>query len=199
MSILFCTPAYGGNVTVGYLNSCLSLQDELLSAGVDCSWLTITNESLITRARNTCVSTFLETDFEALMFIDADIEFAPEAVNRLWNMDKSICCGAYPMKRPDMPLSAWKGGKTVEYGGEPYPVDYAGTGFMMIHRGVFEEFRENYPECAYDGGFAYFDTSINGTYLSEDYTFCERARKFAEIYLDPEIRLKHWGTHIYGA
>jgi hypothetical protein len=70
---------------------------------------------------------------------------------------------------------------------------------MMIQRDVFDEYREVYPECAFDGGFAYFDTSIDGTYLSEDYTFCQRARKFTEIYLDPEIRLKHWGTHVYGA
>ena len=104
MSIMFATPAYGGMVTLPYFNSCLQLHEELTRAGLDHTWLTTANESLIVRARNTMVSTFLESDYDSLMFLDADMGFDPEEVAKLWNLNVPVAVGAYPMKRKDAPL-----------------------------------------------------------------------------------------------
>lgn len=203
--ILFCTPAYGGQVMVPYFESCLNLQESLLKAGIPFDFLMTKNESLITRARNTSVSRFLETDFTHLMFIDADIEFEAEDVAKLWNLDVDVAVGAYPMKRPDKPCSAWVNGKLVkleELNG-PTKVDYAGTGFMMINRDVFVRLKEAYPELKHTESigecWAFFETFIwNDTYLSEDYAFCQRFRDIGgEITLDPSIKLKHWGSFCY--
>ncbi|MCK5505543.1 MAG: hypothetical protein KAJ10_10295, partial [Thermodesulfovibrionia bacterium] len=204
MSILFCTPAYGSIVTLAYFNSCLKLQESLLEAGIDHSWLTTGNESLITRARNTSVASFLKTDFEYLMFIDADIEFEPEAVQKLWNMEEKVAVGAYSMKRIDKPVSAWKDGKLVkleELDGIT-GVDFAGTGFMLIHRGVFEDLKPTsnlHQEGKVGDCWAFFDTGVeDGYYISEDYFFCKRWREHGgKIMLDPSIKLKHHGTYAY--
>jgi len=55
------------------------------------------------------------------------------------------------MKKPDSMFAAWVGGELVtdidQFDG-PIKVDYAGTGFMMIHRSVFEKMR------AFVGGVA---------------------------------------------
>lgn len=200
MSILFCTPAYGGQVTLGYFNSCLLLQENLIKNNVDYSWLTTGNESLITRARNTSAQGFLKSDFESLMFIDADIQFQPEDVIKLWNLDADVAVGAYPMKRDDMPLSAWKDGKIVQYGKEPVSVDYAGTGFMMIKRRVFETLKAESEPHTEKGELCwnFFDTAVHdGIYLSEDYNFCRKWTKHGEIILDPSIYLAHWGNHCF--
>lgn len=199
MSILVATPCYGGVATVPYLQSCLNLQDEFLRSGIDHSFLHIGNESLITRARNTCVAAFLETDFESLLFIDADIEFSPLSVSKLWNLDVDVAVGAYPMKKPDKPLSVWKDGKIVKAGEftEPVSVDYGATGFMLIKRGVFEKLQEISPEYEENGvKYDYFQTKVvDKTLLSEDFWFCEAWRELGgEIILDPSIKLNHYGT-----
>jgi hypothetical protein len=79
------------------------------------------------------------------MWQDADIESVPDDVAKLWNMNTDIAVAAYSMKRDDMPLSAWKDGKLVKLEDcpkEPFPVDYAGTGFMLISRKAIERVHE---------------------------------------------------------
>jgi len=94
----------------------------------------------------------------------------------------------------------------------------AGTGFMLIKRGVLERLIKEYPETRYirdmtslnpdgsidrttDTQYAIFDGSIDevsGRYLSEDYTFCRRWQKIGgKIWTDPEVVLNHVGIHIF--
>lgn len=202
MSILICTPMYGGNCHYKYFQSALNLKEAFRDAGVYHDWLVTANESLITRARNTSANAFMKTDFEALMFIDGDIEFSPEGVASLWNLDADIAVGAYRMKKPGAKLTVWKDGKQIELADfqEPLTVDFAGTGFMLIRRNVFADLKR--PEWVYEEGpkresmVAYFqDPIVDGYHQSEDYFFCEQARKEGfEILCDPTIRLTHWGN-----
>lgn len=207
MSLLIATPGYGGQVTTPWATSALALQDRAIRSGFDMGWLVTAGESLVTRARNTSAATFLtQTDYERLLFIDADIEFSPDDVISLWEMDEDVAVAAYAMKRPDKPLSAWVGGNLVKLDGlsDPTPVDYAGTGFMMIKRGVFERMREANPAIEHTEGIVgqcwqFFDIGIvNGVSLSEDYWFCHQWRSLGgRVMLDPSIRLKHWGRCAY--
>jgi len=197
---------YGGMCQAEYFKSCLSLTQALNGIGFSHDFLITTNESLIQRARNTSVARFLETDFSHLMFIDGDIEFSVEDVQRVWNLEGDISVGLYPMKRVDEPLSAWVGGKLIrDLPDSPFEVDYAGTGFMLIKREVFEDFQEQFPERAHQEGhvgdcFNWFDTRVeDGIFLSEDYCFCRDARSLGyKIIADPLIKLTHWGRYGYG-
>jgi hypothetical protein len=102
---------------------------------------------------------------------------------------------------------------------EPLEVLELGTGFMMVKREVFDKFKEAYPTKTYkpdhagqanfDGSryiHAYFDCIIDtkdsltgggsDRYLSEDYTFCQMARKIdMKIWLCPWFRTSHVGTY----
>src|SRR5579872_1905436 len=123
MSILFSTPCYGGQATTAFMMSCMRLQKELLTVGLEHDFNIGWNESLVTRARNEMTGWFLNTEFERQCWLDADIQFEPEDVAKLWNMDVDIAVAAYSMKLPDKPLSAWKDGKLVkleECPGEPF-------------------------------------------------------------------------------
>ncbi|MGI9411567.1 MAG: hypothetical protein ACR2OV_15920 [Hyphomicrobiaceae bacterium] len=213
MSFLICTPMYGGQCTAAYFQSCLNLKDGLRDAGVPHDWHVITNESLIPRARNEHARAFLESEYEALLFIDADIEFTEEDVAKLWNMDQDVAVGCYPMKKPGAPYAAWRQGKLVEletlesmHG--PFQVDYAGTGFMLIRRNVFERLRDEQEETGFleyetkDGKTAwnFFPIEVrNECLLSEDYCFCQNWTDLGgSIWMDPSVRLKHHGSYAYG-
>ena len=192
-----------------YFQSALALKEDLLVSGIKHDFLITTNESLITRARNTSVATFLKTDYQYLMFIDGDIEFNTEDVAKLWNHQKEVVCATYPWKRKDQDgVTAWKDGALVDITTleDLTPVDYCGTGFLMIQREVFEKMKTAYPEFKHEEGnvgecWAFFDTKVeDGIYLSEDYFFCKRWRDIGgEVLLDPSIKLTHWGSYAYGA
>ena len=208
MSIFFATPMYGGQCTGHFHRSAMALCEELAKVGMPFDWSTPYNESLITRARNNLVAEFLKSDKEALMFIDADIEFPISGVSKLWDLicdGYGVAVGAYPMKRPDCPPSAWVNGKLVYLSdlSGPTDVDFAGTGFFMISREAIEKMIDSYRGLKYEESgekYALFDTSIDDdVYLSEDYTFCQRYRSMGgRIMLDPSIKLKHVGTYVYG-
>src|SRR5689334_14738777 len=133
---------YGGQCTEPFFLSALRTVQELERAGIAYDWLTEKNESLVHRGRMEMAATFLRTDHSHLFWIDADIDWNPEDVAALWNLETDIAVGFYAMKRADMPLSAWKDGKLVRLEDcpkVPFPVDYAGTGFMLIKREVIEK------------------------------------------------------------
>lgn len=202
-------------MTLATHRSYMALETALNAGGVPRDYLHGSNESLITRARNSMAASFLETDHTHLMWIDADIEFSPDDVAALWNMDVDVAVGVYAMKKPDAAwYAAWVDGELVKdldrFGGGPVSVDYAGTGFMMIRRDVLEKMIAAYPETAYEGNdpsggerteYALFDTEIReGAYLSEDYLFCQRWRDMGgEIRMNPKVRLRHIGQYAFGA
>jgi hypothetical protein len=189
-------------------------------------------DSLITRGRNTLVTTFLDSPtLTHLMFIDADIGFTPDQVTRMLAFDEPVTAGAYPLKilHNDAGLAEnIRAGETLEtaqlrYVGAPsegtgretregfVTADFAGTGFMLIKRAVFEEMMAAYPETRYTAShnratpnpspnqYALFDCIIEketGHYLSEDYTFCKRWRAVGgKVWLDTQSRLIHVGPH----
>ena len=106
---------------------------------------------------------------------------------------------------------------------EPTEVLEVGTGFVMIRREVFEKFRDEYPQFSYkpdhnrsehfDGKryiHAFFDTVIDNEayagkgaggsdrYLSEDYMFCQWARKIGfSTWLCPWMEVNHVGTYVF--
>ena len=205
MSILFCTPCYGGMVTAPHFRSCMNLKEELTKAGISHDWLIGWNESLVHRGRMEMTASFLKSRHTHMMWLDADIEFEPEAVANLWNLNADIGVGFYAMKRHDMPLSAWKDGKLVsldECPSEPFEVDYAGTGFMMIRRDVIEKLTEIHG--TYEGPHGpvpaiYMTPVHDGSLESEDYHFCRIAREAGfKVIGDPSIKLGHYGQYRYG-
>jgi glycosyltransferase involved in cell wall biosynthesis len=101
--VMIATPCYGGQVSVYYFKSYVDLIAEFHNRGVDYVLSMISNESLITRARNTIASNFLDYEdakgkLDYLFFIDADIQFHPHAALRLLLHNKDVVTAAYPMK-----------------------------------------------------------------------------------------------------
>lgn len=202
--------------------SCMLLKKELSAAGIEHEFLTLGKESLITRGRDVIAASFRnETPWLYLLFVDADIEFRPGDVALLWNLcldGADIACGAYRHKNVESRRAAWVDGKLrdVEEFKEPFEVDYAGTGFMMIARKTFDRLEQLHPEWVYDEGFpleekkpgamrcvAFFQDPIEDSpfgrfKLSEDYFFVKRAREAGmKCVMHPAIHLKHWGPYAY--
>lgn len=103
--LMVCTPMYGGNCTAIYSRSMADLSMLCTHYGIELKVYALSNESLITRARNYSADEFMRSDCTHLMFIDADIGFdardviamlaiqSPEADDEF-----DILAGPYPKK-----------------------------------------------------------------------------------------------------
>jgi hypothetical protein len=215
--IFFATPCYGGMITDQFFLSMFKTTQAL--SQVPCSFrlTTLRNESLVTRARNILVAMFLDSDATHLFFLDADIEWQPEAIMRAVSADKDIVAGAYPKKA--LPIQYALNFKFIDpvqkrirYENGLVEVLDASTGFFCIKREVFERMMLEYPELHYKNDsnidekvakycYAFFDTHIDEEdrrYLSEDYRFCRLWQKLGgEIWLDPKTELNHVGTYTF--
>lgn len=99
VTLIVCTPCYGGVVTEGYAQAMFSLSGIASQYGISVGYATIANESLVTRARNELVNAFLlNTKATHMMFIDADIKFDPKSIVRMLLADQDVVVGAYPLK-----------------------------------------------------------------------------------------------------
>lgn len=100
--ILIGTPCYGGMLHEGYMHSMIATILALPQFNIEVSLKTITNESLVTRARNHIADSFLENKtFTHLLFIDSDISFSYKQIVRMVQFNKELVIGSYPHKAYD--------------------------------------------------------------------------------------------------
>jgi hypothetical protein len=205
--IYVSTPAYGGMCHMGYLHSLLKLQMMCIHKKLAMCYNSVTNESLITRARNTCVSEFLNDESKPshLMFIDSDIQFDPMSIKRMVDYDKDVVCGVYSkkdinwdyvykltkehqekkIKDNDLLFSAsleynlnFKDPMNVKIDNGFVEVHDGATGFMLIKREVFYRMKKAYPELQYNT-----DQLINGQKYKSKNTWA-----FFDTMIDPDDR-----------
>jgi len=100
MKLFLSTPCYGGLCLDKYMQSLIKLQIRLIRDGIQLMIDTTENESLVHRARNVSIGRFMQkTDCDYFMFIDADVEFDPEAVVRLIKSGGTTCLWRVTPKR----------------------------------------------------------------------------------------------------
>ena len=207
-----CMPCYGGMLTESCFMSYIKWSNTCRQIGIDWTMETMTNESLISRARNTLTAKFLyNKESTHLMFIDADIGWEPWHLLVMLNAQKDVIGGLYPMK--SLPVK-WCvngfDGAEVSEDGNLQEVSKTGTGFMLIKRDVFEKLNAHPATKPFmnDIGLpaelnpfmkTYFDTAVReNRYYSEDWTFCENWRDLGgKVWVDKRVLLKHTGTYVF--
>jgi hypothetical protein len=171
VNLVVATPCFGGQISVLYATSLLRLEKLLRTFnGVSLKVLFKDGDALITRARASLVSQFLDDPGAThLLFIDADIGFEPEQVLRLIQCGADMAAAVYPIKRIDWDkvratIEAGRANpaaaalkyvfevddpKAVVSRGDFVKVRYGGTGFLMIRRQALERMCARYPQLQF--------------------------------------------------
>ncbi|MDO4641085.1 MAG: hypothetical protein Q4A84_05205 [Neisseria sp.] len=197
------TPSHDGKYFHNYVLSLLNLTNHAQKVGMPLQIVLQRGESLITRARNNCVASFLANpEWTHLFWMDSDIGFSPEAVYRLLLADRDVVAGVYPLKRENWPEAGLPQGMTrtefeaaytrytintsrLDENGEIalhidadgfMEVDEAPTGFMVIKRSVFERMIAAYPDLQYVSDSDYEPEEENLHY------------RFFDCFVDPQSR-----------
>ena len=229
--VYLALPAYGGNMQAGFVNSLLRLQSEIKIVGqVD----VIGGDSLVNRARNNLAHRFLKGTagqdgngnavkilFDWLLFIDTDIIFDPAEIQMLYDLavkgGVGIYAGTYALKqlRPKVVFNPMAGQRPDAEG--VCEVREAGTGCMLIHRGVFEKMIEVFGDemrfeadsgdvtAAREVKYDFFTVGVRmdpvvgwKRFLSEDWYFCQRWRETGgKILMHTGVQCQHIGTFVY--
>jgi len=179
------------------------------------SQFNIIKSSLVNYARNLATSGFLTSTCDHMLFIDADVEFEPEAILRMLVVQKDIVCTPYRIKLDDMEVKYavdFEDKKKIEMlPGEIIEVEQGPAGLMVIHRRVFDKLRKVHPEMhiKFHGGdvgqldsknmYNFWDTTFDskkGLWKGEDLSFCDLARSVGfKIYANVGSNTIHHGDY----
>jgi predicted O-methyltransferase YrrM len=168
--------------------------------------------SAVDAARNQMATDAVGRGFQELMWVDADVAFDPNDVDKLRAHDLPFTCGLYPKKGPrQFACEFLPNTPAVRFGrnGGLVEIKYCGFGFTHVRAAVFEavqahfdlpicNLRFNSPLVPFFEPMAVPDPGGQWS-LSEDYAFCERARQAGfTVVADTSIRLWHVGSYRYG-
>jgi hypothetical protein len=170
------------------------------------------SDAAIDAARNQMANDALAQRFDELMWIDSDIVFDPDDVDKLRRHDLPLVCGIYPKKACRQFACAFlPESRQVAFGvrGGLTEILYCGFGFVHTHRLLYETMQQQLGLTVCNQRFQapllpFFTPLIAGEgeqawLLGEDYSFCERARRCGfRILADTFIRLWHVGSYRYG-
>jgi len=185
-------------------------------------------EETIRDARNNLIQKFLETDAKWMLMIDddiipsigrpswirstvtaarklADLPLQRHIIHRLIGSGKTLVGGAYFGRKEgsslmvsDRSLDA----KAKTYPDVIAPVDWIGTGCLLIHRKVLNDIKQKFPELSTQG-----NSSIQSTFdyfrpinpqTSEDVSFCKRAKEAGhQPHIDLGTPVFHVGSKAY--
>lgn len=187
--ILIGLPVHG-NVNPAVVASLLSLTSNINYPGK----VHLQSNCYVHDARNKIVNEAQKLGASYLMFIDADMVFPPDGVNRLVEQDKDIIGGLYYRRQPPhLPtINQVDGDRLIVPRkfpkDKPFEVFALATGFMLINMKVFEKIK---PPWFYFGNF-------HGRSMGEDVYFCRKAHDAGfKIWCDPTIPLGHVGDYYY--
>jgi hypothetical protein len=166
----------------------------------------------IDAARNQMANDALAQGFDELMWIDSDIVFDPDDVDKLRRHNLPLVCGIYPKKACRQFACAFlPETRQILFGtrGDIMEILYCGFGFVLTRRVLYETMHQKLGLTACNQRFQmplvpYFTPMVAGEgeqawLLGEDYSFCERARRCGfRILADTTVRLWHVGSYRYG-
>jgi GT2 family glycosyltransferase len=165
-------------------------------------------------ARNCFVYDAVDLGANFLMFIDADMSFAPIAFNNLvkhsLELDADVIGGLY-VSRYDETKNIIKEIITDKEGfkvlhdiekiptfDKPFEVDGLGTGFMLINMRVFQKLDPPFFYYPNPKDFGLKEVPFPKNELGDDISFCMKVRQAGmKIYCDPTFELGHVGKKVY--
>jgi len=202
-------------VKIQTMISMVKLVEQLTRAGIKKEVNTM-KSPYVAYARNILTARFIQSDYDYLLFIDADVEFEPECPLRMLVAQKDIVCTPYRVKMGDPAKVKYT--TTVEdtqnvkiLPGGLIEILQGPAGMMMIHRRIFEKLMKERPDLEIKTSkhkdlfpkdlkiFSFWDCTFkDGMWTGDDIAFCNLARSAGfKLHANIESPLTHHGSYGY--
>lgn len=198
--VMLATPSYD-RAAMAYTFAIAKSREALSAEGIQSAYLVLQGNPHVDDGRNSIVRDFLESDCTDLVFLDADVDWEPQALIQLCRRDLPVVGGVYPFRRENgenMPVRLMSGATQISEG--LLEVEGLPTGFMKIRRDVLECMARKAPKYfdkIYETAMVFDrpDPDANKTRWGGDIDFCNRVRAEGwKVYADAELRLGHTAT-----
>lgn len=200
MKIVVAIPVYDGKLQIQSVQNLLNEQALALASGDDILFRFLPSCSHAAMGRNQLAQDFMDSDFERLVFLDADVTFEPGDILKIAKHKSPFVGGAYRFKlEKEIYPVGWLDKKEL-WADENGLLEVATLpgGFLSLSREVFEKLKEAHPERSYEHfgktAHCYFQMLFTEGHLyGEDSYFCKEWRDLCgKVLLDPELTLTHW-------
>jgi len=187
-------------IAVGYPSTdivqtdfCMSLTGLVARKRAEQLVLINSRSSIITNVRNHIVQAAIDAQCDYLFFLDSDMSFPADALDRLLAHKKDICGCVYMRRLPphDMIGKPLEHNPTKEYAGL-VPMAALPTGVMLIRMDVFKKIPLPWFKLKF--------IEETNTTIGEDILFCEQAIAAGfEVWGDIELshEIGHVGQKVY--
>lgn len=173
----------------------------LEAAGIENFFKVETGSAYISHARATGLRHALDVRPDAVIFLDHDISFKPEAIFKLLETDDPVVAGTYRFKQPkEEYMGRWRHGEDdrplVREDG-CIRAEWVPAGFLKVTERAIHDFMESYPELVYGQRYRpSVDLFNHGAHewvwWGEDYAFSRRwNERGGEIWIVPDLDLTH--------
>lgn len=200
MKVILCVPT----IRKPYqqlLDSVRAAVPLLDAAGIEHGMVSEVGNPYVSQARNVMLRKALDAKADAIVFLDHDISFPPEALLKLVQTDDPVVAGTYRFKQDEEKYMG-----TVFSGPDGTPAvrkdgcikaEWVPAGFLKVTEGAVHQFMGAYPHLLYGKRYAPYVNLFNhgahnGIWYGEDYAF---SRNWGDcggkIWLIPDIDITH--------
>jgi hypothetical protein len=196
--VMIATPCSYGQISMEYVSSLIDTIKLAEYNKIGVYPVFIGNDALIQRCRNDLVKIAIESNVDAMIFIDADMEWHPSWVMSLISREEDVIGGTARKKTDSEELYAVKISDTTIQENGLIKCDGLGTGFLKLSSKAIkslwessEQYNTHRGECR-----MVFDVKvIDGEIHSEDIIMTTKLKNAGfDIWLDPNMTCGHIGT-----
>ena len=186
MKLLIAIPSFD-TMRVEFVRSLMGLMAKLNADGIYYE-VKILDGTLVHVARDRLAKHAVNNEFTEVLWIDADMVFAPEIYEDLSMHGKDMVCGTFISRHSPYVSCLFKTlippERVTEYGDDLFQVAGCGFGCVWMKTQVLKDvLLNNDGQCF-----------IPDPKLGEDLAFCQRARSSGyHIWCDPTVRIGHVG------
>ena len=190
MRIVIGIPMYGGAHGLA-VRSLLSLQNRLIENHI-VEFDIVVNGANLPKVRNGIVERFLDGESDVLVFIDSDMVFSAEDIEKIATAPFDVSVINYRKKCQETQWNATGSMGLVHNGDNWLKTELAGTGLMAMSREALKTVKAAHP-------FPFEFTVADGLEVGEDYTFCKRLTALGgQIFILADAYAAHIGDTYYG-
>jgi hypothetical protein len=195
LKVLIATPAYDGRLDVWYTTSLVNSVRIAQDNGIFLHPVFMSYDALVQRARNDLFRLGLE--YDAVIWIDADLEWNPMWIMELLGSDKDVIGGTYRKKTDDAELYTVKTNNLESKDGL-IKVDGLGMGFVKMSKKAVQalwDASQPYQNEGREGRMICDIQIVDGQLVSEDNVVTRKLADLGfDIWLDPRMTCCHIGT-----
>jgi glycosyltransferase involved in cell wall biosynthesis len=195
LKVLIATPAYDGRLDVWFTTSLVNSVRIAQDNGIFLHPVFMSYDALVQRARNDLFR--LALDYDAVIWIDSDLEWNPMWIMELLGSDKDVIGGTYRKKTDDAELYTVKTNNLESKDGL-IKVDGLGMGFVKMSKKAVQalwDASQPYQNEGRESRMICDIQIVDGQLVSEDNVVTRKLADLGfDIWLDPRMTCCHIGT-----